>query len=129
MFHQIKHIHKQKERIWFKPNKLEESHMVNSLFPKAQERKTNDNSQGKVRGKEAVLNSIPKKTKKDPEEGSCFYCGKTGYWKRNCPAYLNEQMKNCETSTSGELVFHVGEVATVAVEATGSFDYQIVCIS
>ena len=54
MFHQIKHIHKQKARIWFKPNKLEESHMVNSLFPKAQERKTNDNSRGKVRGKLAI---------------------------------------------------------------------------
>ena len=101
MFHQIKHIHKQKARIWFKPNKLEESHMVNSLFPKAQERKTNDNSRGKVRGKIAVSNSIPKKSKKDPNVGSCFYCGKTGHWKRHCPAYLNETMKYGETSTSG----------------------------
>ncbi|KAI5383243.1 hypothetical protein KIW84_070593 [Lathyrus oleraceus] len=34
------------------------------------------------------------------KEGTCFHCGKTGHWKRNCPKYLEDKKNGVETSTS-----------------------------
>ena len=43
------------------------------------------------------------------KEGSCFHCGETGHWKRNCKIYLEElkKKKGSETSTSGIFVIEV----------------------
>ena len=82
-------------------SRVSQIHVMNSFISNAQEGNANDNSNGKVRDKQAVSNPIPKKSKKDTNVGSCFHCGKTGHWKRHCPAYLNETLKNGETSTSG----------------------------
>ena len=41
------------------------------------------------------------KTKKAPKDGSCFYCGETGHWKRNCSSYLTELRKSGQTSNPG----------------------------
>ncbi|KAI5424469.1 hypothetical protein KIW84_030598 [Lathyrus oleraceus] len=35
------------------------------------------------------------------KEGTCFHCGKTRHWKRNCPKYLEDKKNGVETSTSG----------------------------
>ncbi|KAJ9536024.1 LOW QUALITY PROTEIN: hypothetical protein OSB04_un000817 [Centaurea solstitialis] len=35
-----------------------------------------------------------RKTKKAPKNGSCFYCGEIGHWKRNCSSYLTELRKS-----------------------------------
>ena len=38
------------------------------------------------------------------KEGTCFHCGKTGNWKRNCPKYLEDKKNGVETSNSGIFV-------------------------
>ncbi|KAI5419605.1 hypothetical protein KIW84_043680 [Lathyrus oleraceus] len=78
------------------------------------------------------------------KEGTCFNCGKTGHWKRNCPKYLEDKKNGVETSTSdtgcgshictnvqglkrsrdlakGEVDLRVGNGAKVAALAVGTY--------
>ena len=41
------------------------------------------------------------------KEGTCFHCGKTGHWKRNCPKYLEDNENGVETSNSGIFVIEI----------------------
>ncbi|KAI5447594.1 hypothetical protein KIW84_015159 [Lathyrus oleraceus] len=41
------------------------------------------------------------------KEGTCFHCGKTGHWKRNCPKYLEDKKNGVETLTSGIFVIEI----------------------
>ncbi|KAI5387548.1 hypothetical protein KIW84_073596 [Lathyrus oleraceus] len=41
------------------------------------------------------------------KEDTCFHCGKTGHWKRNCPKYLEDKKNGVETSTSGIFVIEI----------------------
>ncbi|KAK2429799.1 secreted RxLR effector protein [Trifolium repens] len=41
------------------------------------------------------------------KEGNCFYCGKTGHWKRNCPKYLEDKKKGVAPTTSGIFVIEI----------------------
>lgn len=96
MFRQVKQIYQQNSKTWFKPvqtldaSKVEESHNVCSKRPMVQKREINKRQ-----------HNIPKKSRKGPKDGSCFYCGETGHWKRNCSSYLTELKKSGKTSTSG----------------------------
>ena len=89
MLRQVRQISHRYRATWFEPDQTREeckpevSHPVCSKRPLVQ---------GKVTFK-------PKKSKKAHIDGSCFYCGETGHWKRNCPSYLIR--KSRETSTSG----------------------------
>ena len=56
----------------------------------------NSKSKGKfvkVKGKQ-VAQAPPAKKDKVAKNDPCFECGLVGYWKRNCPTYLAELMKN-----------------------------------
>ncbi|KAI5407316.1 hypothetical protein KIW84_053537 [Lathyrus oleraceus] len=46
------------------------------------------------------------------KEGTCFHCGKTGHWKRNCPKYLEDKKNGVETSTSGIFVINLSTSAS-----------------
>ncbi|KAI5436821.1 hypothetical protein KIW84_023081 [Lathyrus oleraceus] len=46
------------------------------------------------------------------KEGTCFHCGKTGHWKRNCPKYLEDKKNGVETSTSGNFVINLSTSAS-----------------
>ncbi|GKA89329.1 zinc finger, CCHC-type containing protein [Tanacetum coccineum] len=67
------------------------------------------NNQGKKKSKLAYAPKPkipPPPNKEDPAKDSvCHHCGDTGHWKRNCPQYLSELLKNKklpqEASTSG----------------------------
>ncbi|WJX77910.1 hypothetical protein P8452_61178 [Trifolium repens] len=41
------------------------------------------------------------------KEGNCFYCSKTGHWKRNCPKYLEDKKKGVAPTTSGIFVIEI----------------------
>jgi hypothetical protein len=41
------------------------------------------------------------------KEGTCFHCGKTGHWKRNCPKYLEDKKNGLAPSTSGIYVIEI----------------------
>ena len=41
------------------------------------------------------------------KEGTCFHCGKTGHWKRNCPKYLEDMNNGVGTSNSGIFVIEI----------------------
>ncbi|KAI5398794.1 hypothetical protein KIW84_064248 [Lathyrus oleraceus] len=49
------------------------------------------------------------------KEGTCFHCGKTGHWKRNCPKYLEDKKNGVETSTSA---YTLNRVPSKKVEKT-----------
>ncbi|OMO61163.1 Zinc finger, CCHC-type [Corchorus capsularis] len=63
--------------------------------------KVNDN---KAAGKSKRIVATLKPKGGMTKEGSCFHCGETDHWKRNCKVYLEElkkEKKGSETSTSG----------------------------
>ena len=41
------------------------------------------------------------------KDAECFHCGKTGHWRRNCKAYLEDKKKGGATSASGIFVIEV----------------------
>lgn len=91
MYRQMTQIYQQLIIKCFKPvetldaDKVDESYTVCSKRPM-------------VQNKEKYKR---RKTKKAPKNGSCFYCGETGHWKRNCSSYLTELRKSGQTSNPG----------------------------
>ncbi|KAK8578773.1 hypothetical protein V6N12_069117 [Hibiscus sabdariffa] len=51
--------------------------------------KSKGNGKSKPKGKDAL-----KPEKGISKEAKCFYCEKSGHWKRNCPLYLEEVKKS-----------------------------------
>ncbi|GJS84618.1 zinc finger, CCHC-type containing protein [Tanacetum coccineum] len=88
----------------------------------------NNKGKGKSKLAYAPKPKIPPPPKKeDPAKDSvCHHCGDTGHWKRNCPQYLSELLKNKKlpqgASTSGALSMYMGNGQRAAVEAIGSYD-------
>ncbi|XP_074574616.1 uncharacterized protein LOC141831078 [Curcuma longa] len=48
---------------------------------------------GKTQAKGKVKSSTRKPKGGVPKEGTCFHCGETGHWKRNCKGYLEDLKK------------------------------------
>ena len=69
----------------------------------------------KKKGKQVVIVStiVGKKTS---SESMCFYCGKTGHWKRNCKAYLESLKKerHGDASNSGIYVIEINTNTALA---------------
>ncbi|GJY45195.1 retrotransposon protein, putative, ty1-copia subclass, partial [Tanacetum coccineum] len=73
-----------------------------------------------------ALHAIRAGKKEDPAKDSvCHHCDDTCHWKRNCPQYLSELLKNKKlpqgSSTSGALSLYMGNGQRAAVEAIGSY--------
>ncbi|WJX67634.1 hypothetical protein P8452_52084 [Trifolium repens] len=76
----------------------------------------------KTKGKSILIVSDGKKHHKKPNNqgGNCFYCGKTGHWKRNCPKYLEDKKKGVDPTTSGIFVIEINlSTSTSSVLDTG----------
>ncbi|GJZ68060.1 probable small nuclear ribonucleoprotein F [Tanacetum coccineum] len=70
----------------------------------------------------------PPKRENPAKDSICHQCGDTGHWKRNCPQYLAELLKNKKLSQgasgSGALSLYVGNGQRAAVEAIGTYHYK-----
>ncbi|KAL4361042.1 hypothetical protein GQ457_04G019040 [Hibiscus cannabinus] len=66
--------------------------------------KSKGNGKTKPKGKEALKSKGGVR-----KDGKCFYCGKSGHWKRNCPIYLEDvkKAKAVGASVSGIYVIDV----------------------
>ena len=62
-----------------------------------------------AKGKRPQALAVVKPKTGKPKESTCFHCGKTGHWKRNCPVYLEEikKVKANGPSTSGIYVIDI----------------------
>ncbi|KAI5435338.1 hypothetical protein KIW84_021951 [Lathyrus oleraceus] len=69
--------------------------------------KQGDKGKGKEVAKPKPTASAMKPSGGITKEGTCFHCGKTGHWKRNCPKYLEDKKNGVETSTSGIFVIEI----------------------
>ena len=50
----------------------------------------------------------PKASKLKESESTCFHCNQLGHWRKNCPAFKEEQKRNkTKTSSSGIYVIEV----------------------
>nr|GEU57302.1 hypothetical protein [Tanacetum cinerariifolium] len=80
----------------------------------------------------------PPPKREDPAKDSVYHqCGDTGHWKRNCPQYLAELLKNKKLShrasglrgsrklKPGALSLYVGNGQRAAVEAIGSYHLSL----
>ncbi|KAI5438025.1 hypothetical protein KIW84_023949 [Lathyrus oleraceus] len=74
---------------------------MNSELQKQHENMSGDKGKGKEVSKPKPIVAALKPSGGMAKEGTCFHCGKTGHWKRNCPKYLEDKKNGVETSTSG----------------------------
>ncbi|GJV77422.1 zinc finger, CCHC-type containing protein [Tanacetum coccineum] len=82
--------------------------------------------------------ATPPPPKKDnpAKDAICHQCGEVGHWRRNCPVYLAELMKNKKLSQGasasgskklkpGVLSLYVGDGHRAAVEAIGTYHLEL----
>ncbi|KAK8557953.1 hypothetical protein V6N12_010176 [Hibiscus sabdariffa] len=62
--------------------------------------KSKGNGKSKPKEKDAL-----KPEKGISKEAKCFYCEKSGHWKRNCPLYLEEVKKAKENGVSSSGIY------------------------
>ena len=56
------------------------------------------------------------KGKEGADKGKCFHCNQDGYWKRNCPKYLDS--KKAEKATQGKYDLLVVETCLVEYDTS-----------
>ncbi|KAK8682690.1 hypothetical protein V6N13_055069 [Hibiscus sabdariffa] len=78
--------------------------------------KSKGNGKSKPKGKDAL-----KPEKGIRKEAKCFYCEKSGHWKRNCPLYLEEVKKS---KTNGASSSSINEPMKKRILAKGSVDLR-----
>jgi hypothetical protein len=66
-----------------------------------------DKGKGKEVAKPKPTSAALKPNGSIEKEGTCFHCGKTAHWKRNCPKYLEDRKNGVETPTSGIFVIEI----------------------